>query len=86
MHHTATKWNAVKQIAKHWYITVEEIAAFGDDFNDIEMLSNCKIGVAVSNGLDKAKAAADYVCDSNDNDGAAKWIDEHLLSWSRHTQ
>jgi hydroxymethylpyrimidine pyrophosphatase-like HAD family hydrolase len=46
-----------------------EVAAFGDDHNAIEMLRNCGIGVAVENAIDKAKAAADYLCDTNDNYG-----------------
>jgi hydroxymethylpyrimidine pyrophosphatase-like HAD family hydrolase len=55
-----------------------EIAAFGDDINDMEMLQNCGVGVAMANGLDRVKAAADWVCDTNDQDGVAKWLVERL--------
>jgi Cof subfamily protein (haloacid dehalogenase superfamily) len=77
MNSNATKWEAVKIVAEYFKIQTEEIAAFGDDYNDISMLKNCGAGVAVSNSINEAKAAADYICDSNDNDGVAKWIEEN---------
>ena len=56
-----------------------EIVVFGDDANDIEMLRECGIGVAVANAINEAKAVADHICDSNDNDGVAKWLEEYAL-------
>ena len=47
---------------------------FGDDHDDIEPLKRCGIGVAVSNAIEEAKAAADYVAESNDEDGVAKFL------------
>jgi len=41
---------------------------------------NCGIGVAVSNAVEEVKKAAKYICGSNDEDGVAKWIEEHILS------
>jgi len=78
-HRDATKMNAVRAVSTKLGIPFQDIAAFGDDFNDVEMLQNCGCGVAVSNAVDEAKAAADYICDSNEKDGVAKWIEEHLL-------
>ena len=49
-----------------------EIMAFGDGENDIGMLKFAGIGVAMGNGDDSVKAAADYVTDSVDDDGIAK--------------
>lgn len=79
MHKNATKSLAVKLVANHFNIDLSEIAAFGDDYNDIGMLQECGIGVAVANALAEAKAAADYICDSNDSDGVARWIQENIL-------
>ena len=53
-------------------ITREEIMAFGDGENDIEMLKFAGIGVAMGNASDEVKAAADYVTDTVDKDGIAK--------------
>lgn len=79
MHRTATKMNAIYALAKRLKVKAVDIVAFGDDLNDIVMLENCGMGVAVSNGIAEAKAAADYICAANDNDGVAKWIETHVL-------
>jgi Cof subfamily protein (haloacid dehalogenase superfamily) len=75
----ANKWNAIWLLAERWGIKITEIAAFGDDYNDIEMLQNSGIGVAVANAIDEVKNAADYICGSNDDDGVAMWLDENVL-------
>ena len=78
-HKNAGKWAALKACALQMGIDTDCIAAFGDDYNDIDMLANVGLGVAMGVGLDAAKAAAKYVCGSNDDDAVAKWIDEHIL-------
>ncbi len=78
MNKEATKLNAIKSILKYWNIDLSEVVAFGDDFNDIKMIQECGIGVAVNNGIDEVKSVADYICDSNDNDGVAKWLKDNL--------
>ena len=75
----AVKWNAVKAVADYYDIGIDSVVAFGDDINDQEMVKNCGIGVAVANAIDEVKAVADYICDSNDNDGVAKWLEENVL-------
>ena len=60
-------------------VSLNEVAAFGDDRNDIEMLRICGIKVAVTNALDEVKAVADYVCGDCDEDGVAKWLEEYVL-------
>lgn len=79
MHKEATKSNAIIALAKHWGITSTEIAAFGDDLNDIDMLAHAGVSVAMGNALDEVKDVADYICDTNDNDGVAKWLEENVL-------
>jgi len=74
MHKEATKAKAIAALAQHWGITRSEIAAFGDDYNDIDMLQECGISIAVANAINDVKAVAEYICDANDNDGIAKWI------------
>src|SRR5690554_822650 len=76
MHREATKCNGVLEVANEFNISKSEIIAFGDDINDKEMLLNVGLGVAMSNSLDEIKMIADYICDTNDNHGVAKWLDE----------
>ncbi|SFI20422.1 hypothetical protein SAMN04487830_1309 [Pseudobutyrivibrio sp. OR37] len=43
--------------------------AFGDSENDLDMLEAAHVGIAMGNGTDRAKAAADYVTTAFDEDG-----------------
>jgi len=79
MHNEATKSQAIAAIAAHWGILPEEIVAFGDDLNDIDMLKFCGMGVAMGNALDEVKAAANQICGTNDEDGLANWLLENVL-------
>lgn len=74
----AGKWNALSLLAARWGIQPAEIACFGDDWDDREMISRAGWGVAVGNALPEVKAAADEVTASNDRDGVAKAL-ERLL-------
>lgn len=80
MNRKAEKMRAVKEIAAHFKIALEEIAAFGDDYNDMEMLQGCGTGVAMENAIDEVKRIADEVCADNDADGVARWLEQHLLN------
>ena len=55
----------------------EEIIAFGDSDNDLEMIRYAGIGVALGNAEEEVKAAADYVTADIDDDGVAKAL-EHF--------
>lgn len=79
MHKNATKAKAVSELARIWHIDKPEIVAFGDDLNDVDMLSYAGIGVAMGNALDEVKKAADFICLSNEEDGIAHWITANLL-------
>jgi len=79
MNRNAKKSSAVKMLADYYGYNISEVTAFGDDYNDVEMIKECGIGVAVANAIDEAKAAADYICESNDNNGVAKWIERNIL-------
>ena len=81
---SATKEKAIEELSRHLNIPTSQIAAFGDDFNDIGMLKLCGKGIAMENAITQVKAAADEVCASNESDGVAKWIKENLC-YSRCT-
>lgn len=74
MHSKASKWNCVEKLMKQLNISVENTIAIGDDNNDIDMISNCGLGIAMGNANEKVKEIADYVTDTNMNDGIAKFL------------
>lgn len=76
----ATKEKAIEALCKSLNISPKNIAAFGDDFNDIGMLTLCGTGVAMSNAIKEVKDAANEVCLSNEEDGVAHWIEKLLDS------
>lgn len=79
MNRDATKWNGVKAMLDHLGVAPEEAVYFGDDFDDIEPIKMCGVGVAVSNAIDEVKAVADHIAESNDDDGVAKFIERYIL-------
>ena len=60
-------------------IEKEEIAAFGDGNNDLQMIEMAGFGVAMDNGLPEVKKIADYITDTNNEDGVAKVIERFVL-------
>ncbi|MGB5554242.1 MAG: HAD-IIB family hydrolase, partial [Flavobacteriaceae bacterium] len=59
--------------------TLEDVIAFGDNYNDIEMLKNVGCGVAVANARDEVKAIANHIALKNVDDGVAHFIKQHIL-------
>lgn len=64
-----SKWKTLYEYAALSGIKREEILAIGDDNNDVEMILNAGIGIAMKNGSQLAKEAADIITDK-DNDEA----------------
>ena len=64
-----SKGLSMKELVESIGYTMDECMAFGDSENDIELIEMSGIGVAMGNGLDRLKQAADYVTDDIDHDG-----------------
>ena len=79
MNQSATKYHAISFLAERYHISMDDVIAFGDDYNDLEMIEKCGKGIAVSNALEIVKGVADGVCESNQKDGVARWIEGNLL-------
>ncbi len=82
---SANKAEALRFFAGHYNIPREEIVAIGDGLNDIGMLQWAGFGVAMGNGSDTVKAAADFVTSSNEEDGFAAAMD-HILQACRRSR
>lgn len=73
-----SKGKALQKVSEIYGISQEKIAAFGDDEADCEMLSWCKVGVAVENAVPNAIHAASYITRSNEQDGVAWFLEQYL--------
>lgn len=71
-----SKGIALKYLCDMYNIDRSEVMAFGDNLNDLEMLSFAGFGVAVENAVPELKAQADYVTLSCDDDGVAHAIEK----------
>lgn len=65
------KKEALEYLANYVSISPEDIIAFGDGENDIEMLQYAGLGVAMGNSNDLVKSRADKICADNDHHGIA---------------
>ena len=71
-HHAAGKGNALRFVCSYYGVPLSDSYAAGDAENDISMLVAAGTGIAMSNGTDKVKLAADRITDlDNDQDGLA---------------
>ena len=53
--------------------------SFGDNNNDIEMIEESKVGVAMSNATNELKQKADFITDyDNDHDGIMKFLKQYF--------
>ena len=69
------KAGTLARVLEQLQLKKQNLVACGDGFNDISMISYAEIGVAMINGSEKTKAAADCIAPSNDDDGIAAVID-----------
>jgi len=66
-------------IAKSMSLGPEDIIAFGDEHNDLEMLEYAGWGVAMANGTQQLKTVANDVTDkTNGEDGMADYLEKYL--------
>lgn len=76
---SVNKGTGLLKLAEILGIRQEEIMAFGDSDNDLEMIKMAGLGVAMQNAIPEVKEVADYVTQSNEEDGIAKAIERFVL-------
>lgn len=70
-----SKASALELIAGRTGIQRQEIVAFGDNINDVELLAYAGLGIAMGNAVPAARAAAREVCGTCDEDGVAATLE-----------
>ncbi len=78
-HPQASKGRAMAYLCDRLGVQPSEVAAIGDNLNDLDMIQFAGFGVAMGNGADAVKAAADYVCPPQSQDGVADAIERRIL-------
>lgn len=66
------KGAGVRAAMERYGLARDEVMAFGDGENDMSMMAEAGVSVAMGNGEDKVKAMADYVTDTVENDGVSR--------------
>jgi Cof subfamily protein (haloacid dehalogenase superfamily) len=79
LHPSASKWDALQRWAQREGIATEAIMAVGDDENDLEMIRQAGLGVAMGNAAETVKAAADFITGSNAEDGLVQALYRFML-------
>lgn len=74
----SSKRAAIDRVCRELGLRDDEIAVFGDDINDLEMIRAYPISIAMGNGAQEVKAAAKYVTLANDEGGVAHALKEIL--------
>lgn len=74
------KWTAIKELMTKLGISENEVIAIGDNINDIKMIENAGLGVAMKNGSPHVRALADVVAPSNNEDGVAYIVEKYVLN------
>lgn len=75
-----TKAATIDRLAKQLKVNSKEIIAFGDNFNDMDMLQYAGLGVAMGNAPEIVKKAADVITKTNDEDGLVQVIEKYCLN------
>jgi hydroxymethylpyrimidine pyrophosphatase-like HAD family hydrolase len=70
------KATGLKHLADEMHIGMDEILAFGDFENDVAMLAEVGLGVAVENACELAKQNANLIIGSCAENGPAEFLDQ----------
>lgn len=76
---TASKGDAVAELARQRNIPREEVMAVGDNHNDLPMLHFAGLGVVMANADDELKHHGFELTSSNDEDGVAVALERYVL-------
>ena len=71
-----TKWRAIEKLGKKLGISQPEIMCVGDSDNDVNMLENAGVGVAMGNAADEVKNKVKVITGDNEHDGVAMIINQ----------
>ncbi len=71
---SVNKLSAINSICDLLNLGLDNVMAFGDDINDIELITNASVGIAMKNAIEIVKKSSDYIAESNENQGVALFL------------
>lgn len=74
MNKDVSKANGIEVLLHHLNMTPEQAIAFGDNYNDMDMLNFVGLGVAMNNAPKDVKQMANDVTDDNNHDGIYRFL------------
>ncbi|MGN1230524.1 MAG: Cof-type HAD-IIB family hydrolase [Anaerotignum sp.] len=78
---SVNKGNALEAAAKDAGVALRDTIAIGDSDNDLSMILKAGLGVAMKNGQEHIKAAADYITERDcEENGVAEVIEKFILA------
>ena len=73
------KAQSLSRLLEQLNLTQEELIACGDGYNDLSMIEYAGLGVAMENAVLPVRKIADYITDSNNDDGVGKVVEKFML-------
>ncbi len=80
MNPLGSKWLSLSEYVKNINIRPEEIIAIGDDNNDLEMIKNSGLGIAMKNGSSLVKSAAKIITEKDNNESGVAFELKRVLN------
>ncbi len=80
MNPLGSKWLSLFEYANRLNIKPEEIIAIGDDNNDLEMIENSGLGIAMKNGSSLVKSAAKIITEKDNNESGVAFELKRVLN------
>lgn len=79
MNREVDKSKSILRLCDILNIDIKEVIAIGDSYNDLSMIETAGVGIAMGNAVEEVKNVADYITDTNENDGVAKAIYKYIF-------
>lgn len=73
-----SKGNTILKLLEKEGIKASECMAFGDGFNDFEMLNEVGMGIIMKNAPEKLKEKFEFIAETNDDDGVGKFLKKYF--------
>lgn len=85
-HPDANKGAVIRRLSRYLKIPMQQIAALGDQLNDVPMLKLSGLSIAMGNASDEVKREATRVTSSNAEEGFAHAVEQYILPRARRAR